>query len=171
MSTEDRFVPDHPLPLFLSGHAHEHEERSSLLLLNASILVLVVSLVGMAVLLSFGNPAKVFADIKVSLTDISVVQPGTAQPTPTQSTSDAKALPPTERGAPARGEIASSLDTAGQSRAEVGAAPPEALLKQFQDWAAKEDPRPQIETVRPAPDARAQALRNAQARVLRIQKH
>lgn len=171
MSTEDRFIPDHPLPLFLSGHVDEHEEPSSLLLLNASILVLVVSLVGMAVLLSFGNPAKVFADIKASLTDISALQPGTVQPTPTQSTADAKALPPTERGAPARDEIASSFDAVHQSRTDIRAAPPEALLKQFQDWAAKEDARPQTETVRPAQDARAQALRNAQARVLRIQKH
>ena len=167
MSTEDRFIPDHPLALFLSSHADEDEERSSLLLLNASILVLVVSLVGMAVLLSFGNPAKVFADIEASLTDISTLQPGTVQPTPTQSTADAKALPPTERGAPARDEI----DAAHQNRAEIRAAPPGALLKQFQDWAAKEDARPQIETVRPAQDTRARALRNAQARVLPIQKH
>jgi len=45
------------------------------------------------------------------------------------------------------------------------------LLKQFQDWAAKEDARAQIETVRPAQDARAQVLQSAQARVLPIQKH
>jgi hypothetical protein len=68
-----------------------------LLLLNARILVLVASLVGMAILLSFGNPAKVFADIEASLTDISALQPETVQSTPTiQSTADAKALPPTE---------------------------------------------------------------------------
>jgi hypothetical protein len=164
--TEDRFTPDHPLPLFLSGHADEHEERGSLLLLNASILVPVASLVGMAILLSFGNPAKVFADIEASLTDISALQPETVQSTPTiQSTADAKALPPTEWGAPARDEIATTFDTANQSHAEIRAAPPGALLKQFQDWAAKEDARAQIETVRPAQDAPAQVLQNAQARV------
>ena len=186
MPIDDRFVSDHPLPLFLSGHAEEHEEHSSLLLLNASILVLVVSLVGMAVLLSFGNPAKVFADIEASLTDIVALQPGTVQATPTQSTADAKAcdvkafdvkavdvktLPPTERSAPARGEIASTFDAARQSPADIGAAPADALLKQFQDWAAKEDARPQTDAVRSAQDARARALRNAQARVLPVQKH
>jgi hypothetical protein len=43
------FASDHPLPLFLSGHADEHGERGSLLLLNASILLLVASLVAMAI--------------------------------------------------------------------------------------------------------------------------
>jgi hypothetical protein len=74
MPIRDGFDPNHPLPFLLSGHADEHGERGSLLLLNASILVLVASLVGMAILLSLGNPAKVFADIKASLTDISALQ-------------------------------------------------------------------------------------------------
>jgi hypothetical protein len=171
--TEDRFTPDHPLPLFLSGHADEHEERGSLLLLNASIVVLVASLVGMAILLSFGNPAKVFADIKASLTDISAVQPDTVQSTPTiQSTAYAQALPPTASGAPTRDGTLAASDSADQSQAEISAAPPGALLKQFQAWAAKEDARgTQIETERSALDARAQVLQNAQARVLSIQKH
>src|SRR6266852_5600689 len=158
MPTEDDFTSDHSLPLFLSGHADEHEERGSLLLLNASF-VLVASLVGMAIILSLGNPAKVFADIKASLTDISALQPDTVQTTPTAW------------GAPARDEIATTFDTAHQSQAEIRAAPPGVLLKQFQDWVAKEDARAQIETVRPAQDARAQVLQSAQARVLPIQKH
>jgi hypothetical protein len=166
--TKDGFIPDHPLPLFLSGHADEHEERSSLLLLNASILVLVASLVGMAVLLSMGNPAKVFADVKASLTDILALQPDTVQSTPAiQSTADAEALPPTATGAPVRDEIATTFDTTHQSQAEIRAA----LLKQFQDWAAKEDARAQTETLRPAQDARAQVLQRAQARVLPVKKH
>jgi hypothetical protein len=160
MPIRDGFDPNHPLPFFLSGHADEHEERGSLLLLNASILVLVASLVGiMAILLSLGNPAKVFADIKASLTDISALQPDTVQTTPTAW------------GAPARDEIATTFATAQQSQAEIRAAPPGALLKQFQDWAAKGDARAQIETVRPAQDARAeiQNLRNPRARVRRDQ--
>ena len=159
MPTEDDFTSDQSLPLFLSGHADEHEERGSLLLLNASIFVLVASLVGMAIILSLGNPAKVFADIKASLTDISALQPDTVQTTPTAW------------GAPARDEIATTIYTAHQSQAEIRAAPPGALLKQFQDWVAKEDAGAQIETVRPAQDARAQGLQNAQARVLPIQTH
>ena len=144
-----------------------------MLLLNASILVLVASLVGMAIILSFGNPAKVFADIKASLTDISALQPDTVQSTPTiQSTAYAQALPPTASGAPTSDGTLAASDSADQSQAEINAAPPGALLKQFQAWAAKEDARgAQIETVRPAQDARAQVLQSAQARVLPIQKH
>jgi hypothetical protein len=182
VTTEDRFTPDHqPLPLFLSAHAYEHEEREqeergSLLLLNASVLVLVASLVGMAILLAFGNPSKVLADLDASLTDILALQPNTVQSTPTiQSSAETKALPPTESGAPAR-NVATAFDTARQGQADIGAAPPGALLKQFQDWAAEEDARAQIETVRPAQDsraaqdARAQALQNAQARFLPARK-
>jgi hypothetical protein len=161
----------------LSGHADEHEEGGSVLLLNGSIVVLVASLVGMAVLLSFGNPTKVFADIEASLTGISAVQADTVQSAPTTlSTADAKAfdakvLPRTEQGAPAREEAATTVDADRQNEAEIKAAAAGALLKQFQGWADKETARAQIEPVRPAQDARAQALRNAQARVVRTKKH
>src|SRR4029077_1698524 len=110
----------------------EHEERGSLLLLNASILVLVASLVGMAILLSFGNPAKVFADIKASLTDISAHQPDTVQSTPTiQSTAGAEVLPATAKGAPTRDEIAAASELADQKQTEISQPPAEALLNQF----------------------------------------
>ena len=69
MPMRDDFASDHPLPLFFSGHADEHEERGSLLLLNASILLLVASLVAMAIILLWGNPVKVFADVTASLTN------------------------------------------------------------------------------------------------------
>jgi hypothetical protein len=50
MPTIDDFASDQSLPLLLFGHADKHEERGSLLLLNASILVLAAALVAMAVL-------------------------------------------------------------------------------------------------------------------------
>ena len=181
MPTEDRFTPDHPLPLFLSGHAYEHGERGSLLLLNASILVLVASLVGMAVLLSFGNPAKVFADIKASLTDISALQPDTVQPTPTiQSTAGAEVLPATAKGAPTRDEIAAASEPADQKQTEISQPPAEALLNQFQAWAADEDARVLVVPVQPVQDAQAHVVQDAPtqvvqedapARVRPIQKH
>jgi len=68
MPTEDDFTSDHSLPLFLSGHADEHEERGSLLLLNASIFVLCGVACRYGDYPIVGNPAKVFADIKASLT-------------------------------------------------------------------------------------------------------
>ncbi len=181
MPTNDGFAPDHPLPLFLSGHADEREERGSLLLLNASILVLVASLVGMAVLLSFGNPAKVFADIKASLTDISALQPDTVQPTPTiQSTADAEVLPATAKGAPTRDEIAAASEPADQKQTEISQPPAEALLNQFQAWAADEDARVLVAPVQPVQDAQAHVVQDAPAQVVQedaparvrpIQKH
>ena len=183
MPTEDDFTSDHSLPLFLSGHADEPEERGSLLLLNASIFVLVASLVGMAIILSLGNPAKV----KASLTDISALQPGTVQSTPTipsaptvqsaadaqaiQSTADAQALPPTARGAPTRDEIAAASEPAGQSQTDVSEDPSGALLKQFQAWAAKEDAPAQVEPVQPVQDTPAQVVQNAPAPAQPTQKH
>jgi hypothetical protein len=187
MPTEDDFTSDHSLPLFLSGHPDEHEERGSLLLLNASIFVLVASLVGMAIILSLGNPAKVFADIKASLTDISALQPGTVQSTPTipsaptgqsaaeaqavQSTADAQALPPTAKDAPTRDEIAAAPEPAGQSQTENSEPASEALFRQFQAWAAEEGTRAQVKPVQPVQDAPAQVVQNAPAPAQPTQKH
>ena len=186
MPTEDDFTSDHSLPLFLSGHADEPEERGSLLLLNASIFVLVASLVGMAIILSLGNPAKVFADIKASLTDISALQPGTVQSTPTipsaptvqsaaeaqavQSTADAQALPPTAKDAPTRDEIAAAPEPAGQSQTENSEPASEALFRQFQAWAAEEGIRAQVKPVQPAQVAPAPVAENAPAPVRPMQK-
>ncbi len=186
MPTEDDFTSDHSLPLFLSGHADEHEERGSLLLLNASILVLVASLVGMAIILSLGNPAKVFADIKASLTAISALQPGTVQSTPTipsaptvqsaaeaqavRSTADARALPPPAKDASTRDEIAAAPEPAGQSQTEDSEPASEALFRQFQAWAAEEGTRAQVTPVQPAQDAPAPVVENAPAPVRPMQK-
>src|SRR5215475_2318350 len=113
VSTEDGFDPDHPLPLFLSDHAREPEERGLLLLLNAIILLITAILVGIAITLSLGNPVAVFGDIKASLTGNSALQPQPVQSTPTiQSTAEAQALPSAARGG--RDEIATATDTADQ---------------------------------------------------------
>lgn len=178
MPTIDDFVSDHSSPLFPSGHADEHEEHGSLLLLNASILVLVASLVAMAVLLSWGNPVKVVADITASLTNISALQPGSDQSTPTipsaptaQSAADAQALPPTGSGAPAHNEVAVGSEPADHGQTEISEPTSGALFKQFQAWEAKQDapaqapaaaqPRPKHLGVRHPQDARAE-IRPAQ---------
>jgi hypothetical protein len=177
MPAIDDFASDHPLPLFLSGHADEHEERGSLLLLNASILVLAASLVAMAVLLSWGNPVRVLADITASLTNISAQQPGSDQSTPTnppaptvQSAADAQALPPTASGAPTRNQVAAS-EPLDQGRTEISEPTSEALFKQFQAWEAKQDVPAQVEPVQPIQDAPAQVLQNAPAPAQPAHKH
>jgi hypothetical protein len=183
MPMRDDFASDHPLPLFLSGHADEHEERGSLLLLNASILFLVASLVAMAIILLWGNPVKVFADVTASLTNISALQPGTGQSTPTipsaptvQSAADAPTLPPTASAAPTRNEIAAASEPADPSQTEISEPTSEALFKQFQAWTAE---RAQVGPAQPVQDAPAQvvqdapapAAENAGAPVQPMQKH
>ena len=134
MPTEGGFAPENPLPLFLSGHADEHEQEGSLLLLNASILVMTATLVGIAITLSWGNPVKVFADVTASRTDFSARWPGTDQSTPKiQLTRDAQGSAPTARGAPGHGEIAAASEPANQSQTENSEPPAEVLFGQFQD--------------------------------------
>jgi hypothetical protein len=171
MPTIDDFVSDHSSPLFLSGHADEHEERGSLLLLNASILALVASLVTMAIILSFGNPAKALVDIKASLIDILALQPDTVQSTPTiQTAADAQALPPTASGAPTRNGVAVS-DPPDQGQTEISGPTSEALFKQFQAWEAKQGAPAQVEPVQPTQDAPAQVVQNAPGPAQPKQKH
>ena len=74
MPTRDGSDPNHPLPLFLSGHADEFEQWGTSRILKASILVIAVMVSGIAIALSLGNPVEVFADATASLTDNSAAQ-------------------------------------------------------------------------------------------------
>jgi hypothetical protein len=130
----------------------------------------VASLVGMATILSWGNPAKVFADIKASLTNISALQPDTVQSTPTiQTTADAQASAPTPGGAPVRDEVAAVAEPANQAQMKNNEPSSGALLGQFQAWAAKQDMPTQVEPVRPVQDARAEirSVQNPRPKVRR----
>jgi hypothetical protein len=168
MPASDDFTPDLPLPLFLSGHADSYEQRGSSQILKASVVVITATVIGGAIALSLGNPVKLFADVTTSQSEISTLRPGTDQPSPiVQSPAVAQASPTarsvTARSVPTRDEIAAGLED--QSQKDTGAAPPLALLKQFQAWAAEEDARAQVEPERPAQDARAQALQDARASI------
>jgi hypothetical protein len=171
MPTKDGFTPDRHFSLFLSGHADEHKRGSSRLL-RASILFITATVIGIAITLSLGNPVKVFADVTASLTDILARQPGTHQSTPTiQSTADAQALPPTARGTPPHDEITAAFEPADQNQIEISKRPDQALLKQFQAWAAKEDAQTLVGPVQPVQDALAQVAENARAPVRHLQRH
>jgi len=182
--TEDGFAPDDPLPLFLSGHADEDEPRVSILRLNASILILTTTCIGAAMALSAGTPAKIFADIKASLTAASAPQPGTDRSmTAIQSAADARALQPSATGAPTR-DVPATIASSDQKQAKISAATAGALLKQFEAWAATQDEQAQIEPVQPVDDAwaqvepgrpvedvRAPVSQDTQAPVRPVQKH
>jgi hypothetical protein len=171
MPTKDGFNPDHPLPLFLAdepeqqgiGKAWDRAAISSRVL-KASILVATATAIGIAIL-SVGNPVTLLADVTASLVDKSALQPGTDQSTPTiQSTADAQALP-TAKHAPTRDEIAAVSESAGQSQTENSEPSSEALLRQFEAWAAEKDAQAQLGPVQSIQDARAQVVQSAPAQV------
>ena len=176
MPTNDGFTPNHPLPLFLSEHADEPDfekawDRAviSSRILKMSILVVTASVIA---ILLVENPVALFANVTASLVNISALQPGTDQSTPTiQSTAGTQALPPTARGAPTREEIAAAFETAHQSQTEISQPLAEALFNQFQAWAAEEDARAPVGSVQPVQDAQAQVVQNAPAQVRPVQKH
>jgi hypothetical protein len=203
MPTKDDFTPDNPLPVFLSERADEPEQPGmgiawdravvSSRILEASILI--VTATAIAILL-VGNPVPFFANVTASLVDMSALQPGTDQSTPTiQSTAGTQDLLPTAReappvnpganpesappsddktaatDAPTRDEIAAASEPAGQSQMENSEPPSEALFKQFQAWAAERDTRAKVGPVQPVQDAPAQVVQDARPRVRPMQKH
>jgi hypothetical protein len=175
MPTKDGFTPNHPLPLFLSEHADEPDfekawDRAviSSRILKMSILVVTASVIA---ILLVENPVALFANVTASLVNISALQPGPDQSTPTiQSTAGTQALPPTATDAPTRDEIAAAFQPADQSQTEASQPSAEALFKQFQAWSAEQNARAPVRPVRPVQDAPAQVVQNAPPQVRPLQK-
>jgi hypothetical protein len=183
MPTKDDFAPDYRLSVFLSQHANEPEQPGIGIARDGAVIasriktsILVVTATAIAIVW-MENPVALFANVTASLVEISAFQLGTDQSTPTiRSTTSPEALPPTARDMPpvnsganpesalpsddktvardalTRDEIAAALEPADQSQTENQSA--DALLKQFQAWAADEDAR--VLVVQPLQDARAQ---------------
>src|SRR5258706_3833678 len=178
-----------PIPLFLSDLTEEPEQAGILKawdraviasrILKIGILIVTTAAIVFAVL-SMGNPSALFANAKAFLVGTSAPQDGTGQSIPTiQPTADAQALPPTASEAPTGEEIAAAFKTTSHSETEIREPPAEALLKQFQTWAAEEDaevrPEQHEQPVQPGQDAQvqdqAQVVQNARAQVRPGQKH
>ena len=192
MPIRDCSHPNHPLPLFLSGHADELQQWGTSRILKASILVIAVTVSGIAIALSLRNPVKVFAYATASLTDNSAAQRGAIESTSTiqsttgvqllQSRADVRVPTSTSAGASARGEIPAAREPANQARIENSEPPPGTMLTQFQAWEAKENSRAQkpvevapAEVKKTYPAAvqmhrRARSARKARAEVRHIRK-
>ena len=106
-------------------------------IMKMSILVVTTAGIVFAVL-SLENPI-VLAKATASLVGKSAPQDGTWSMPTIQLTADAPALLPTASEAPTGDEIAAAFTTPNQSQTEVSQPPAEALLKQFQAWAAEEE--------------------------------
>ena len=181
MAKKDGFPPDDRFPFFLSEHAEETGQPDigkawdraaiSSRILKTSILVVTATAIGIAIL-SVGNPVALVANVTASWVDKPALQPGTDPSTSTiQSVAGTQDLPPTTRDAPTRDEIAAAVEPADQSQTEIGQPPSEALLKQFEAWAAEEDKRAQVVPVQPVQDAPVQVAQDAPAQVRPVKKH
>jgi hypothetical protein len=124
-------------------------------ILKTSVLVATAAAIVFAIL-SVGNPLVLFVNATASRFATSAPQDGTGQSMPiVQSTAGAQALPPTASEAPTGNEIAAAFKAAFDSQTEIRQPPAEALLNQFQAWAAEEDLR--------APDRPVQSVQDTQA--------
>jgi hypothetical protein len=180
MATTDGSQPDRS-PIFLSEHAEKTEppdigkalarEVISSRILKTSILAVTATAVGIAVL-SIGNPVALVANVTDSWVDKSALQPGADPSTSSiQSVAGIQDLPPTTTEAPTRDEIAAASQPADQNQAEIGQPTAEALLKEFEAWAAKEDTRAQVEPIQPVQAAPVQVVQDAPAQVQPVKKH
>src|SRR6266849_8553382 len=126
-------------------------------ILKASILGVTAAAIVVAVL-SVENPRLLFANATAFLAALSAPQDGAREEMPivqssagTPPNTTAQALPPMASEAPTDKEMAAPFKTADQSQPEIGQAPAEDLLGQFQAWAAGQDARTEVQPAQPAP--------------------
>jgi hypothetical protein len=207
MAIKDDF-PDDRFSLFLSEYADKPEEPDigkawdtpviSSRIFKTGILVVTATAIAIGIaLLSVGNPVAFFANVTASPVDVSALQPGTDQSTPTiQSTADAQALPPTASDAPpvnpsANPEPAPPLDDKTALRPPTSGSPTDASTRN--EIAAASEPTDQSQTenrqasadalfkqfqawkagraqVQPAQDAPAQVVQDARPQVRPMEK-
>ena len=123
MPAKDGFRPDDRFPLIRPEHTDEAKQpgigkswgRAVVSSQILKISVLAVTAIGVAILL-LRNSVEIFANVTDSPVDISALQPGTGQPTPSAG---AEALPPTARNGTTRGEIAGAFEPADQGQTEI----------------------------------------------------
>jgi hypothetical protein len=170
------------IPLFLSDPIEVPEQAGSVQaweraviasrIITTGIWFVAAAAIGFAIL-SVGTPVVLFENVAASLFATSAPQDGTGQSMPIiQSTADTQPLPPTASEVPTGDEIAATLKTADQSQTDIRQPSPEALLNQFQAWAAEEDAQAQVWPVQPVQNAQAQVAQTApeQVRPVRTQR-
>jgi hypothetical protein len=173
MATKDGFAPDDDFPLFLSEEAEQPAFRQawdgaliSSRILKTCIVLITAAAIDFAIF-SVENPVALLANVKASLADISALQAGTGQSTPTiQPTAGAPALPPVAGDAPTRDQMIAALEPADQGHAEIRQPSAETSLKQFQAWAAEQDARDDITGALPPADQSQTVIQQPSAEAL-----
>src|SRR5437899_5994304 len=181
MATKDGFQPDDHYPVFLSEQAEETVQpdigktlgRAALSsrILKASIWAVTATAIGIAIL-SVGDPVALVENVTATWIEKPALQPDAGPSAPAiQSIAGTQDLPTTTSDAPTRDEIAVASEPADQNQTAIGQPPAEALLKEFEAWAAKEDSRAQVVPVQPAQAAPVQVAQDAPAQAQPKKKH
>jgi hypothetical protein len=162
---KDRFSPNDPIPLFLSGPVEEAEQsrarkavssggvRKAVLVFAAAAAVFAVLSVGTVIL---------FASVTASEVSTPVARDSTSHSTPAIQTATTAEISPV---APPSNELLAAFKVALENKAEVDQPkvdPPKAgaLINQFQAWAAEEDSQVPARPPQPVEDARAEVVHN-----------
>jgi len=180
MATKDGFQPDRS-PIFLSEYAEKTEPLDigkawdiaviSSRIFKTSIWAAVATAIGIAIL-SVGDPVALVENVTATWVEKPALQPDAGSSAPAmQSIAGTQDLPPTASDAPARDEIAVASEPADQNQTAIGQPPAEALLKEFEAWAAKQDSRAQVAPVQPAQAAPVQVAQDAPAQAQPKKKH
>src|SRR5437899_8450826 len=181
MATKDGFQPDRS-PIFLSEHADEIGqpdigkawERADISsrILKLSIWAVTATAIAIAIL-SVGDPVALVENVTATWIEKPAPQPDADPSLPAiQSIVGTQDLPPTTTSdAPVRDEIAVASEPADQNQTAIGQPPAEALLKEFEAWAAKQDSRAQVVPVQPEQAAPGQVAQDARAQAQPRKKH
>jgi hypothetical protein len=184
MATKDGFPPDDRFPVFLSEQENGQPDIGKVLgrattssrILKTSIWALTATAIGIAIL-SVGDPFALVENVTATWVEKPALEPDAGPSAPAiQSIASTQDLPTTTSDAPtsdapARDEIAAASEPADQNQTAIGQPPAEALLKEFEAWAAKEDSRAQVVPVQPAQAAPVQVAQDAPTRAQPTKKH
>lgn len=165
MPTRDSLDPPDALPRFLVHHAERDmgharggaaaAPRVAKSRAKAGVLLAAATATGVAVL-TMVNPAGLFAYLPASLLDhvapvsTPTIQAAADPPASVLSTADTQAQPAaaTTTEVPDRSDVAVATP-AGKDATEESDASPDALFRQFQAWAARQDDRGEIQEAKP----------------------
>jgi len=167
---KDRFSPNDPVPLFLSGPAEEAQQSRARKAVSSgvvrkAVLVFAAAAVVFAVV-SVGTVVR-FASVTASEVGMPAARDSMNHSAPAiQSTATVETLP----AAPPGNELLAAFKVALENKPEVdqpkvvqprGDQPKAgALINQFQAWAAEEDAQPPARPSQPVEDVRAQVVQN-----------
>jgi len=157
---KDRFPPNDPIPLFLSGPGEETELSGVRKVVSSEVFrkaALVFAAVAIVVAVVSVWNAILFASVTASQVSPPAPRDASGHSTPAiQSTASAEAVPESQLG----DELAAAFKSALENKAEVERARAEALFNQFQAWAAEEDAQALPGPQQPVQDVRTDIVQS-----------